>query len=94
VNGHVKPDEISMMRRMLEIDVQELNSAKEWWSYYELDQLSPRWAYILDKWERKGWYEFGVALRVGWLTEKGREALPQAIAETERRMTKLAHEVR
>jgi hypothetical protein len=31
---------------------------------------------ILGKWSDKGWYEYGVALDLGWLTNKGKaEAL-------------------
>lgn len=35
--------------------------------------------YLLDKWTGKGWWECGVTLRSGWLTEKG-----LAAAEAER----------
>ena len=27
--------------------------------------------YILEKWTRKGWYDYGVASDLGWLTEEG-----------------------
>ncbi len=88
MNGHVKPDEIRMMRRMLEMErdfrggsvvEQDCLSEAEW------AELSSRWAYVLDKWTRKGWWEYGVSLRTGWLTDAGYEALPRMIAETERR---------
>jgi hypothetical protein len=37
--------------------------------------------YILDKWTRKGWWEYGVSARSGWLTPKGVEALSLAIEQ-------------
>lgn len=30
-----------------------------------------RAAYILEKWSDKGWYDYGVSLRAGWLTTEG-----------------------
>jgi hypothetical protein len=30
-----------------------------------------RAAYILEKWCRKNWYEYGVSLMAGWLTKEG-----------------------
>jgi hypothetical protein len=27
---------------------------------------------ILEKWSRRGWYEYGVSLDLGWLTPAGR----------------------
>jgi hypothetical protein len=35
--------------------------------------------YLLDKWTRKGWYDYGVTLDLGWLTEKGKEKARQLI---------------
>lgn len=29
----------------------------------------------LEGWEEKDWWEYGVSLRAGWLTEKGKKAL-------------------
>ncbi len=29
--------------------------------------------YIFLKWSDKGWYDYGVSCRVGWLTEKGKK---------------------
>lgn len=30
--------------------------------------------YLCDKWDRKGWWEYGVNALAGWLTEDGRRA--------------------
>jgi len=27
--------------------------------------------YLLEKWSKKGWYDYGVTLDLGWMTEKG-----------------------
>lgn len=37
-------------------------------------QLVPKAAWrTLEKWARKGWYEWGVVLDLGWLTTAGEE---------------------
>ena len=36
-----------------------------------LDIPYKRARYICLKWSGKGWYEYGVSWRVGWLTESG-----------------------
>lgn len=33
-----------------------------------------RAAYILQKWEQRGWYDYGVSVLAGWLTEEGKQA--------------------
>lgn len=38
---------------------------------------------LLEKWSRKGWYEYGVSVRVGWLTPEGIERAKELIAESE-----------
>lgn len=40
-----------------------------------------RCLYLLEKWSGKGWYDYGVTLDLGWLTEKGK-------LETEKARTK------
>lgn len=38
-----------------------------------------RGAYLCQKWTDKGWYDYGVAVDLGWLTDKGMTAgLPAA----------------
>lgn len=42
--------------------------------------INPKRAvYLLDKWEEKGWYEYGVSVMHGWLTPEG-EALAAKMA--------------
>ena len=33
-----------------------------------------RVVYLLYKWSSKGWYEYGVNVELGWLTDKGKSA--------------------
>lgn len=37
--------------------------------------------YLLDKWSRKGWYEYGVTLDLGWLTNEGKKKAQELISE-------------
>lgn len=49
------------------------SDAEKWWA----DQKRPMrqlWS-ILDKWSDWGWWDYGVSIRGGWLTEVGREEL-------------------
>jgi len=32
--------------------------------------------YILEKWTRKGWYDYGVSPFAGWLSDEGKAAVP------------------
>ncbi len=45
-----------------------------------------RW---LEKWERKGWYDYGVALDLGWLTDEGKQRAALAAVELSRRLEAL-----
>lgn len=38
---------------------------------YDLNMNEKRAVYILEKWANKGWYEYGVNVLAGWLTDKG-----------------------
>jgi len=43
-----------------------------------LGMAPKRAAYILSKWTDRGWYEYGVNVMHGWLTDEGREAADAA----------------
>lgn len=78
-----KPDEIELMRRMLNLDedkyVRDLID-----ELHEAGKLHYKRAwYLLDKWSLKGWYDYGVTLDLGWLTDEGREALTKFVNERE-----------
>jgi hypothetical protein len=38
---------------------------------HELGINEKRAAFIFEKWERNGWYECGISVMAGWLTERG-----------------------
>ena len=38
-----------------------------------------RWQYVLSKWEKRDWWEYGVSLRYGWLTPLGKEKLTELV---------------
>lgn len=37
-----------------------------------------RYHYVLSKWSDRGWWNYGVSLRSGWLESVGREAMQAA----------------
>jgi len=41
-----------------------------------------RAAYICDKWTAKGWYDYGVSVLAGWLTEEGKAVQVKDTART------------
>jgi hypothetical protein len=52
---------------------------------YFPESIHKQLGYYLEKWERKGWYEYGVSLDMGWMTSKGvtegMTALKQGVKE-------------
>jgi len=58
----MKPDERALLLTAL-TDRPSLYSAPE--------MNHKRRAYILRKWTERGWWEYGVSLRTGWLTPEG-----------------------
>lgn len=40
-----------------------------------------RKAYLCEKWTARGWYDYGVTARSGWLTADGKEIARQIKAE-------------
>lgn len=67
-NGYMKKDGIS---------VKELVQEEGFYVHHN------RAWFLLGKWSRKGWYEYGVSVRVGWLTPEGIERAKELIAESE-----------
>ena len=59
----VKPDEIEFIKR---VRATERIPSSEW------DSLTKKQYYWLDKWTDKGFWEYGVSLRSGWLTAEGK----------------------
>ncbi len=40
-----------------------------------LGMPTKRTDYLLEKWARKGWYQWGVVIDMGWLTPEGKVAI-------------------
>lgn len=68
-----KPEELALMRLVL--DSGGRVPCDRWESL-----TKPEYGY-LDKWTRKGWWDYGVTLRSGWLTKRGFEALRAALGD-------------
>lgn len=60
----MKPDELALINIVLGVPSPTIDQMRD---------ASPRWAYLLQKWTRRGFWEYGVSLPTGWLTAAGRE---------------------
>lgn len=73
----MKPDEREFLRAVYQkpegVFVRDLIGS--------IDMPNKRCWYLLDKWVSKGWYEYGVALDLGWLTDKGKAAAAKMIKD-------------
>jgi hypothetical protein len=70
------PDEAELMRLILD------NYGRlpyEIWGELGHGRRFPRGNYVLEKWASKDWWEHGVSLRGGWLTEAGTLAFEKAL---------------
>ena len=72
----MKPDESTFFKSLRRTDG-ELPDVR---GLINAQGINPKRAtYILDKWEEKGLYEYGVSVMHGWLTDAG-EALARSMA--------------
>lgn len=72
----MKPDERQLLRRLAELQPGYGKRRPPEWAFatdvgVALGMAEKRAAYVLDKWAGKGWWEYGVSLRTGWLTPEG-----------------------
>lgn len=67
----IKPDEIELMMLVISGKGQIPSKNK--------DELTKRDYAMLDKWVRKGQWEYGVSLRSGWLTPSGEAHLLETL---------------
>jgi hypothetical protein len=74
----IKPDEIELANIILS---NKEHIYAENYTYkvpYEMwDKLTKRQMYILKKWLDKNWWDCGVTIRSGWLTDEGLVALTE-----------------
>lgn len=78
VAGVTKPDEVHLATHILNGGGRDP---------VLLDAISARWDSILTKWDAKGWWTWGVSMRTGWFTDKGKVAIERRLEETKRRMS-------
>lgn len=67
-----KPEELAFMKLVME------NEGKIPSSLW--DHLTKRQYSYLDKWSDKGWWEYGVSSRSGWLEKEGWVAFTAALS--------------
>jgi hypothetical protein len=74
----MKPTELDFLKRMFaRVEGKPYGRI---WGFWEDEPLPDKqWAYYLEKWCKKGWYEFGVSLRGGWFTPEGAEAITRIL---------------
>jgi len=77
----VKPDEQMLLDWMqTAVKLGDTPYVREFCAYAGLNQK--RAAYICEKWVDKGWYDYGVNVLAGWLTEKGMEVVQNPPSRT------------
>lgn len=71
----MKPDERALLLAYYEATVAHHEFYGVWPRDLPLAQIMPykRVLFLLEKWTDKGWYDYGVSLDLGWLTEEGRK---------------------
>jgi len=77
----VKDDELRYMKALANLRTSSMSLDPL--ADYVAEQLGinhKRADYILRKWENKGWWDYGVSLRAGWLTADGMQQLKEADA--------------
>lgn len=70
----MRPDEVALLKAI------QQRTSDVWSPEYQsvrsivegLGMNTKRADYILDKWDDKGWYEYGVCVDMGWLTDEGK----------------------
>ncbi|MGG3454227.1 hypothetical protein [Paenibacillus rhizolycopersici] len=79
--------ETGEMIRLFNITYPEKVSPRDLINRESFDMHHKRAWYLLDKWSRKRWYEYGVTLDLGWLTNEGKKKAQELIAEEARAWT-------
>jgi hypothetical protein len=74
----MRPDEVALLKELARVQVPYYDGGKrDGKDAFATDVgrrlgVHPkRAAYLFDKWLCKGWWDFGVSPRTGWLTAKG-----------------------
>ena len=82
----IKADEVELMANVLD---NEGRLSRRMHALLTLDGVFPRAGYVINKWVKKGWWEYRVSLFTGWLTEKGKAKIPGVYAKAREHLTTL-----
>lgn len=67
----MKDDEKEFLERLRKRTIEDPNPPYVRQLVSDLGMNENRAAYICQKWADKGWYDYGVSVLAGWLTDKG-----------------------
>jgi len=71
----VRDDEARLRLAVLANGGSAMHDTDPRWAWDRIGMHPKRATAMLDKWVGKGWWEYGVSLRTGWLTDAGRAAI-------------------
>lgn len=88
-NGKMKPDEREFLITYYQLNYPDYIRDKRRVTPREIINLPmfkhfmhyKRAWYLLDKWSSKGWYDWGVTLDLGWLTDEGIAKVKELLAD-------------
>jgi len=68
----MKDDEKELLERLQKRTAEDPNMPYVRQLVADIGMNEKRAAYICEKWTEKGWYEYGVNVLAGWLTDEGK----------------------
>lgn len=68
----MKDDERELLQRLQKRTAEDKHQPYVRQLVTDLGMNEKRAAYILGKWANKGWYDYGVSVMAGWLTDEGK----------------------
>ena len=78
-----KPDELKLMRAVLANGGRNVATTAPHFLHQQLGIPENRATYLFHKWTGKGWWDWGVTPRTGWLTPEGRTAMAEMVPDEE-----------
>lgn len=68
----MKSDERELLKQLQKRTAEDPNPPYVRQLIIDIGMNRKRAAYICEKWTDKGWYDYGVNVLAGWLTDKGK----------------------
>jgi len=68
----VKDDEKELLERLQKRTSKDVNPPYVRQLVADIGMNEKRAAYILQKWSDKQWYDYGISVMAGWLTDEGK----------------------